>query len=88
MSQPVFIVHILTQTSGWVPLAKSGSAPYVFDSAGDAWRMADICYPDQCREMRLGGDEQIRVTRLSPGRYAELYVEPPTPEFPQLLGYR
>lgn len=65
MSQQVFIVHILT-ANGWAPLAQSGKAPYTFDSAGDAWRMADICYPDQCREMRLGGPEQVRVTALSP----------------------
>lgn len=84
MSQPIYIVHILT-ANGWVPLAQSGKAPYVFDSARDAWRMADICYPDQCREIRLGGDERVRVTALSPDRYAEMYVNPPTPEIPQLL---
>ena len=84
MSQPVFIVHIMT-SDGWVPLAKRGSAPYVFDSARDAWRMADICYPDQCREMRLGGDEQVRVTQLSVDRFRDLFPIPPTCEMPQLL---
>ena len=84
MSDPIYIIHILT-ANGWVPLAQSGRAPYVFDSIRDAWRMADICYPDQCREMRLGGPEQVRVTRLSPDRFRELFLALPTPQLPQLL---
>jgi hypothetical protein len=85
MSNSIFIVHIKTESEGWVPLAKKPTAPYVFDSARDAWRMADICYPDQCRSMRLGGDEVVRVTVLSPDRFRQLFPSLPTPELPQLL---
>ena len=85
MSDPIYIVHILTESQGWVPLAKKPTAPYVFNSAHDAWRMADICYPDQCRSMRLSGAETIRITRLSPERFRELFPILPTPEIPQLL---
>jgi hypothetical protein len=81
----IFIAHIKTESRGWVPLAKTPAAPYVFDSARDAWRMADICCPDQCRSMRLGGDEVIRVTALSPDRFRQLFPSLPTPELPQLL---
>jgi hypothetical protein len=52
----------------WVPLAPASatvrrikSTPYEFDTEKDATEMAEICYPDQMREHRLGGPETVRV---------------------------
>jgi hypothetical protein len=48
--------------------------------------MAGICYPDQCRMMRLGGEELVRVTAMTPSRYRELFSLYPTTEIPETIG--
>lgn len=84
MSDLIYIVHVKVSDE-WKPLRRSGAQPYVFHSPADAWRMANICYPDTLTSMRLGGEEQIRVTRISPERFREWFSVQPTPEIPQLL---
>ena len=40
----------------------SGSqSPYDYDTRLEAERMLDICYPDQCRAQRLGGETMVRM---------------------------
>lgn len=76
----VFVIHIKVGNGTWVPLACTGKpAPYAYAYGNRAWEIANICYPDQCRSMRLGGEEVVRVTRLSPAKFMELYGEEPTP---------
>jgi len=45
----------------WRSIAPTGGEPYEFDEEDEAQRMLNICYPDICREMRLGGEERARV---------------------------
>lgn len=82
---PIFIVHVLCADREWHPLAQKGHPPYSFANAAEAWRMADICYPDQCRDMRLGGAEQVRVTRISPDSFRRLFNSGATPEMPETI---
>jgi hypothetical protein len=84
MSDPIYIIHVKVSDE-WKPLSRSGSPPYVFSSGAEAWRMANICYPDTLTDMRLGGEERVRVTRVSPERFRERFSVQPTPEIPQLL---
>lgn len=69
----VYIIHIKTLADGWVVLRPSGGKPYCYTSAARAWEIANMCYPDLCRSMRLGGEEAVRVTKVSPAKYLELF---------------
>jgi len=50
----------------WVSVSPSGSkTPYEYDTKQEAAHMLDTCYPDQCREDRLGGvPKQTRVIEV------------------------
>ena len=68
----VFVVYIKTW-NGWVVLSPTKGKPYAYTTGTRAWQIANMCYPDQTRDMRLGGEEQVRVTRLSRDKYQELF---------------
>lgn len=70
--QDVFVIHIKT-SQGWVPLQPTRGKPYAYITGTRAWQIANMCYPDQTRSMRLGGEEEVRVTRLSRDKYQELF---------------
>jgi len=74
----VFIIHIETPDDGWVVLRPTSGKPYCYASAERAWAIADMCYPDLTRSMRLGGEERVRVTKVSSAKYAELFGFEPT----------
>lgn len=69
----VFIIHIKTLSDGWVVLRPSTGKPYAYTTARRAWEIANMCYPDLCRSMRLGGEEMVRVTAVSPEKYELLF---------------
>lgn len=69
----LFIIHIKTLDDDWVVLRPTTGKPYSYTSAKRAWEIADMCYPDHCRSMRLGGEECVRVTKVSPEKYFELF---------------
>lgn len=45
----------------WVSVAQTGKPPYEYPTENEAWRMLNICYPDQCGERRLFGSQDARV---------------------------
>ncbi len=75
----VYIIHIKTIDDGWVALRPTGGKPYSYTTGTRAWEIANICYPDLTRSMRLGGEELVRVTKVSPAKYAELFGFEPAP---------
>lgn len=75
----VYIIHIKLPGGEWTPLAKTGSPPYSYSTPKRAWEIAEICYPELCRGMRLYGDEKVRVTKISPDKYSELFGAEPIP---------
>lgn len=57
-----WIVEIKNSRTGeWEPMRPSGGERYKYDTEGDANHMAEVCYPDQMREARLGGVQLVRV---------------------------
>ena len=69
----VFVIHIKTMADGWVVLRPTSGKPYAYTTGTRAWEIANMCYPDLTRSMRLGGEEAVRVTRLSRPKYLELF---------------
>jgi hypothetical protein len=51
-------VRIGTQ---WQDLRPAGGQPYRYPTKQEAEHMRRLCYPDQVREERLGGDPVTRV---------------------------
>lgn len=45
----------------WVLIAPTNGQPYKYGTKAEAERMLGICYPDQIREHRLGGQQVVRV---------------------------
>jgi len=39
--------------------------PYRYADRASAEKMLKICYPDQCRDIRLGGEPEVRVIESS-----------------------
>lgn len=68
-----YIIHINTIADGWVVLRPTNGKPYAYTSGKRAWEIANMCYPDLCRSMRLGGEEMVRVTKVSAAKYLELF---------------
>jgi hypothetical protein len=48
----------------WVSVAPSDGKPYVYPTETQAREMLEICYPDQCREARLGAPPVVRVIKV------------------------
>ncbi len=45
----------------WCFMCPSFGKPYQYPTQDEASRMMHICYPDQIREHRLGGEGVVRV---------------------------
>jgi len=46
----------------WGSVSCTGSdVPYRYPDRASAEKMLKICYPDQCRDIRLGGEPEVRV---------------------------
>ena len=56
-----YLFQIKKPDGKWASVRPSGGKPYEYDTRAEAERMADICYPDQRREARLGGETTVRV---------------------------
>lgn len=50
--------------SGWRDVAPPGLSPYYFHTKRHAEHMLDLLYPELRREVRLGGEAQVRATSL------------------------
>lgn len=48
----------------WVSIRQEGQEPYRYDSKLEAHRMLRICYPDLCRDQRLGTPGRVRVEEV------------------------
>jgi len=48
----------------WRPIRPTNGNVYTFETKEEARRMLNICYPDQCREQRLGGEITVRVSEV------------------------
>ena len=48
----------------WTYLAPSAGEPYTFDTERDAEYTLRMCYPDQCRDKRLGISDLVRVVQV------------------------
>lgn len=48
----------------WVPIAQRGKPPYRYDSELEARKTLNICYPDLCREQRLGDKNRVRIKEV------------------------
>jgi len=52
----------------WVSVGPTGKEPYNYDTEEEAQYMLELCYPDQCREDRLGGHPKWgRVVEVKDG---------------------
>ena len=51
---------------GWYGIHPSGRDPkvYSYETRNEAARMLNICYPDQCREARLGAEPVVRIREV------------------------
>ena len=78
MQTDIFIIQIATPDHGWILLRPTNGKPYCYASAKRAWEIANICYPDLTRSIRLGGEERVRVTKVSSATYAEVFGAEPT----------
>lgn len=47
----------------WAAICPTGGEPYEYDTEDAARRMLQICYPDICRDERLGGPKRTAVLR-------------------------
>lgn len=45
----------------WVLVAPTNGQPYKFGTRDEAENMLRICYPDQVRSARLGGERTVRI---------------------------
>ena len=45
----------------WFAVAPTDGKRYEYDTPEKARAMLEVCYPDQCREKRLGGPIVVRV---------------------------
>lgn len=50
----------------WVLIAPTNGEPYKYGTKEEAERMLGICYPDQVRAHRLGGEQVARVVEECP----------------------
>jgi hypothetical protein len=58
----VWLVEILISTE-WKAMCRSDGKRYEFGSEMEAKQCAMMCYPDQLREHRLGGNEVVRTRK-------------------------
>ena len=57
----MFTMQLLTE-DGWQDVKGSMSHhPYEFDTQLEAEHMLHICYPEQLRNERIGGEQTVRV---------------------------
>jgi hypothetical protein len=62
----------------WCSVRPSGGKPpYRYPTRGQARNMMRICYPDQVREVRLGGEPSVRIVEVSEPANTE-YECPPS----------
>ena len=48
----------------WIWVAPLNGQPYQYPTEEEAYEMLSICYPDQIRSHRLGGEEKVRVFKF------------------------
>lgn len=48
----------------WLWSHPTGGNRYEYPSREDAYHMLSICYPDQLRAQRLGGNKVVRVQQI------------------------
>jgi len=56
----------------WRPIHATGQPPYKYDTKIEAVEMANLCYPDQIREARLGAEHIVRVREVTDEEYEAL----------------
>ena len=61
----MFVIEVRISDGSWLALCNSYGVPYVFTTKEDAWGMANICYPDSLRNMRLDGEKTVRVVEVN-----------------------
>ena len=49
----------------WIWIAPVNGQPYKYDTEDEAKSMMHICYPDQVREAKFGGEKVVRVKVFS-----------------------
>lgn len=64
-----------TDPPTWKSVRPTGGHPYVYDTEEEAAHMLNTCYPDQCREDRLGGQpRQTRIVEVNRFEFMHLSV--------------
>lgn len=48
----------------WLWIAPANGSRYEFPTEAKACEMLGICYPDQVREHKLGGEKKVRVKEI------------------------
>ena len=48
----------------WLWVSTSSGVRYEYDTRDEAYSMSYMCYPDQWREQRLGGEKQVRIKQI------------------------
>ncbi len=56
-----YMMQVKLNGQMWVSVCPTDGKPYQYDTEEKAREMLEICYPDQCREARLGADPMVRV---------------------------
>ena len=52
----LWVMQLQNEEGEWVSIHQKGCDPYTYETRQEAHRMLEICYPDQCRLNRIGGD--------------------------------
>lgn len=60
----MWIMEVLVKGE-WRAVRPTGGDPYKYETKEEAEDMLRMCYPDQVREIRLGGDPEVRVREVN-----------------------
>ena len=59
-----YMMQVKLKGELWVSVCPTDGKPYQYDTEQKAREMLEICYPDQIRQARLGGEGTVRVVAV------------------------